>query len=113
MRPALCLRICGSTAWVTRRTPKTLVSNSAWASSMAVSSVAPSSVVPALLTSTSMRPASAITCSMLWRIEGFVTNIQVNQLDTGDGLRSGRVAHAAEHAATASGELFGRRATDA
>lgn len=44
---------------------------------------------------------------------GFVTNIQVNQLDTGDGLRSGRVAHAAEHAATASGELFGRRATDA
>ena len=27
---------------------------------------------------------------------GFVTNIQVNQLDTGDGLRSGRVARAAE-----------------
>lgn len=44
---------------------------------------------------------------------GFITDIQVDQLDTRDGLRFGRVAHAAEHAAAASGELFGRRATDA
>jgi hypothetical protein len=38
MRPERCPRMNGSTAWVIRKAPKTLVSKSCFASSMLVSS---------------------------------------------------------------------------
>src|SRR6266850_1976364 len=62
--PALAARIPGSTAFTMRTMPKKFVSNCALASSTLVSSAAPIIAYPALLTSTSSRPALAITCSM-------------------------------------------------
>src|SRR5262245_3885809 len=53
----------GSTAWIMRRTPMTLVSNSACAWVMLVSSTAPTRLTPALLISTSIRPARLRTSS--------------------------------------------------
>src|SRR5712691_2919387 len=61
MRPLRCERIAGSTACVMRRRPKKFVSNSPRASSMLVSSAGPMRAKPALLTRTSMRPASSRT----------------------------------------------------
>src|SRR3954447_11780192 len=51
----------GSTAWIMRRTPTTLVSNRACAWPMLVSSTAPTKLTPALLIKTSMRPAQLYT----------------------------------------------------
>src|SRR5215831_3892602 len=53
----------GSTAWIMRRTPMTLVLNSACAWLMLVSSTAPTRLTPALLISTSIRPARLRTSS--------------------------------------------------
>src|SRR5262245_29843235 len=61
--PAPSRRMPGSTARTMRRTPMTLVSNSACAWLMLVSSTAPTRLTPALLISTSIRPARLHTAS--------------------------------------------------
>src|SRR5262245_59233654 len=63
IRPAPWRRMPGSTAWIMRRTPMTLVSNSACAWLMLVSSTAPTKLTPALLISTSIRAARLRTSS--------------------------------------------------
>src|SRR5258708_25108959 len=61
IRPDRWSRIKRSTAWVIRKTPKKLVSNSCFASSIVVSSSEPIRVYPALLTRASIRPARSRT----------------------------------------------------
>src|SRR6185437_6444388 len=60
-RPSRFCRMEGSTARVTRSSPMTLVSKIAFACSVVKASVTPTEAIPALLTSTSIWPASAST----------------------------------------------------
>src|SRR6266850_5425134 len=62
IRPSRFWRIEGSTARVTRRSPMTFVSKTTFACSAVKASVTPTDMIPALLTSTSILPASASTC---------------------------------------------------
>src|SRR6266566_2576855 len=61
IRPSCCRRMEGSTARVTRSSPMTFVSKIAFACSVVKASVTPAEAMPALLTSTSILPASAST----------------------------------------------------
>src|SRR5215813_1655843 len=61
IRPSCCRRMEGSTARVTRSSPMTFVSKIAVACSVVKASVTPAEAMPALLTSTSILPASAST----------------------------------------------------
>src|SRR5215467_11045277 len=61
IRPSCRWRMEGSTARVTRRSPMTFVSKMAFACSVVKASVTPAEPMPALLTSTSILPASART----------------------------------------------------
>src|SRR6266446_3556087 len=61
IRPSCCRRMEGSTARVTRSSPMTFVSKIACACSVVKASVTPAEAMPALLTSTSIVPASAST----------------------------------------------------
>src|SRR5262245_59434515 len=61
IRPSCCRRMEGSTARVTRSSPMTFVSKIAFACSVVKASVTPTEAMPALLTSTSILPASART----------------------------------------------------
>src|SRR6266508_6912021 len=61
IRPSCCRRMEGSTARVTRSSPTTLVSKIAFACSVVKASVTPAEAIPALLTSTSILPASVST----------------------------------------------------
>src|SRR5262249_18911019 len=61
IRPSCCRRMEGSTARVTRSSPMTFVSKIAFACSVVKASVTPTEAMPALLTSTSILPASAST----------------------------------------------------
>src|SRR6185312_12755448 len=61
IRPSRFCRMEGSTARVTRSSPMTLVSKIAFACSVVKASVTPTEAIPALLTSTSIWPASAST----------------------------------------------------
>src|SRR5215472_13607721 len=61
IRPSCCRRMEGSTARVTRSSPMTFVSKIAFACSVVKASVTPAEAIPALLTSTSILPASAST----------------------------------------------------
>src|SRR6267142_4081284 len=63
IRPSRCRRMEGSTARVTRRSPMTFVSKMTFACSAVKASVTPADPMPALLTSTSILPASASTVS--------------------------------------------------
>ena len=66
-----------ATARIMRTEPKKFVSSTALISSRLVSSTAPSSATPALFTSTSMRPAAAMTLSLDARLYGgVVTDIK-------------------------------------
>eukprot|EP01139_Manchomonas_bermudensis_P001766 Amastigsp_a2760_116.p4 type:complete len:117 gc:universal Amastigsp_a2760_116:451-801(+) len=59
-RPEPCCRMCGSTACVTRNTPKKFTSMTSCSAASLVSSRVPRSPAPALLTTTSIRPYAAI-----------------------------------------------------
>src|SRR5580693_2653767 len=61
IRPSCCRRMEGTTARVTRSSPMTFVSKIAFACSVVKASVTPAEAMPALLTSTSILPASAST----------------------------------------------------
>src|SRR2546429_4853930 len=61
IRPSCCRRMEGSTARVTRSSPMTFVAKTACACSVVKASVTPAEAIPALLTSTSIWPASAST----------------------------------------------------
>src|SRR5215510_15006975 len=61
IRPSRFWRMEGSTARVTRRSPMTFVSKMTFACSAVKASVTPADMMPALLTSTSIVPASAST----------------------------------------------------
>src|SRR5437588_6978084 len=61
MRPLPWARMCGSTALVSRITPKKLMSKTRWVWATELSSAAPAAPVPALLTRTSSRPNRSIT----------------------------------------------------
>src|SRR5438128_5043335 len=61
IRPSCCWRMAGSTARVTRSSPITFVSKIAFACSVVKASVTPAEAMPALLTSTSILPASVST----------------------------------------------------
>src|SRR5882672_10109243 len=61
IRPSRFWRMDGSTARVTRRSPMTFVSKMTFACSAVKASVTPTDAMPALLTSTSILPASAST----------------------------------------------------
>ena len=61
IRPSCCWRMEGSTARVTRSSPITFVSKITFAWSVVKASVTPAEAMPALLTSTSILPASAST----------------------------------------------------
>src|SRR5713101_5879123 len=61
IRPSCCCRMEGSTARVTRSSPMTFVSKIAFAWSVVNASVTPAEAIPALLTSTSIWPASVST----------------------------------------------------
>src|SRR5215472_2832422 len=61
IRPSRCWRMEGSTARVTRRSPMTFVSKMTFAWSAVKASVTPADPMPALLTRTSILPASART----------------------------------------------------
>src|SRR6266850_5688985 len=61
IRPSRFCRMEGSTARVTRRSPMTFVSKMTFAWSAVKASVTPADMMPALLTSTSIVPASAST----------------------------------------------------
>src|SRR5262245_31285705 len=61
IRPSRFSRMEGSTARVTRRSPMTFVSKMTFACSAVKASVTPADMMPALLTSTSILPASAST----------------------------------------------------
>src|SRR5712664_1218515 len=61
IRPSCCRRMEGSTARVTRSSPMTFVSKIAFACSVVKASVTPAEAIPALLTSTSIVPASVST----------------------------------------------------
>jgi hypothetical protein len=63
IRPSRRWRMEGSTARVTRSSPMTFVSKMTFACSAVKASVTPADPMPALLTSTSISPASASTCS--------------------------------------------------
>ncbi|MCY1237936.1 hypothetical protein D9M72_506510 [compost metagenome] len=60
-------RNCGITAWVMAITPKVLVSKTLRIWDIGVASKAPTTPIPALLTSTSIGPASSIAAAMLSR----------------------------------------------
>ena len=62
--PARRARSCGSTACVIAITPNVLVSNTSRIVAIGVASNAPISPMPALLTSTSIGPASATTAAI-------------------------------------------------
>src|SRR6266550_469098 len=61
IRPSCCCRMEGRTARVARSSPMTLVSKIAFACSVVKASVTPTEAIPALLTSTSILPASVST----------------------------------------------------
>src|SRR5947209_10303985 len=61
MRPLPWARMCGSTALVSRITPKKLMSKTRWVWATELSSAAPAAPMPALLTRTSSRPNRSIT----------------------------------------------------
>src|SRR5713101_1649253 len=61
IRPSRFWRMEGSTARVTRRSPMTFVSKMTFACSAVKASVTPTDAMPALLTNTSILPASAST----------------------------------------------------
>src|SRR6266567_2483804 len=78
--PFPCRRIVGNTALVTRRTPKTFTSNNDLAWATEDSSAPPSRPMPALLTSRSMRPASASTSSTSFATDASSVTSQVSMV---------------------------------
>src|SRR4029079_699879 len=95
MRPALARRMPGSTSWVRRSRPKTLVSNCLRTSSIGTSSTGPDWLYAALFTSASMWPCYRSTAATAARIDAsLVTSSESRSAPacTSDSSVSGRRA---------------------
>ena len=125
-RPCFCLRMCGSTARLTRCVPSTLTSY-CWANCSGVNaSAGPNIICPALWTSTSMRPLSAMIFSTAALADGSRLHVEFDgaQVDAvavrglghlGRILRvaAGDVAHRGVDGVSGPGERFGGQAAEA
>ena len=111
MRPLPCARMCGSTAFVMRITPKTLTLKMRWACSTELSSAAPAEPMPVV--DQDIDSSEPLDHALDDGSHGLVAgDVEIDQRDSVMGSDSRGVAAGPNHLETRVGEREGGRLPD-